>query len=429
MKRLIRLTHTLYTTARFDTLYLNAIFGILSSIVVAAGGFFFWIVSARLYAATDIGLATAVIATMTLLIHVSNLGLDSSLIRFLPTYKHKSEIISSAFLLIGITACFITTTMLFLIPYVSPSMQFLTQSLLTILLTLASLATAALSFTMESVFLSQKAAQYTALKNTLASVLKIGLLLIFLPLGAFGIFLSWTVGVAIALGVSLIILRRKFHFHFVQKLATKQIRHMAAFSGVNYAIGFLGLLPTFLIPLFITNLVSAQENAYYYIAMMIANLLYFLPFAITQSLFAEGAHDEENLLLHVKKSLKLISLTLFPAIGVILLAGNYLLLFFGEAYATGGNSLLQILAVAGIPVAGNYVFLTLSNIKRKLKTLLIVNSIGAVSITLLSFLFLPYGLQGIGVAWLLGQLIMNLGYGISLAPVFLTQKRIAAATV
>ena len=66
------------------SLYLNAIYLMLNSVMYALTGFFFWIVAARLYPPEVVGLASSAIAAIGLLSLLSTLGLDYGLFRFLP---------------------------------------------------------------------------------------------------------------------------------------------------------------------------------------------------------------------------------------------------------------------------------------------------------------------------------------------------------
>jgi len=63
--------------------YRNAVYLMLSSGVTAALGFVFWILAARFYSASDVGLASAIISAAGLLALLSTLGLNYGLIRFL----------------------------------------------------------------------------------------------------------------------------------------------------------------------------------------------------------------------------------------------------------------------------------------------------------------------------------------------------------
>jgi len=78
-----------------DPLYKNSFFIMLSSITNAGFGFFFWMIAARLYSAEDVGIATALLSSLNLIILFSRLGFDYSIIRFFPK-GNKSRILSTS---------------------------------------------------------------------------------------------------------------------------------------------------------------------------------------------------------------------------------------------------------------------------------------------------------------------------------------------
>jgi O-antigen/teichoic acid export membrane protein len=185
---------------------------------------------------------------------------------------------------------------------------------------------------------------------------------------------------------------------------------MTKFSLGNYIAGFIGGLPAMVLPILITNLIGAKFSAYFYLDMMIANLLYIIPMATSQSLFAEGSYSESDLKIQLKKAIKIISLLLIPAILVTFLFGKYILLVFGKEYSSEGVIFLQILAISGIFLSINYIGNSIFYIKHRIKLIILVNFIGASIILSLSIILIQQNLLGIGVGWAMGQGIISIIY-------------------
>ncbi|MEK6936399.1 MAG: MATE family efflux transporter, partial [Nanoarchaeota archaeon] len=187
------------------------------------------------------------------------------------------------------------------------------------------------------------------------------------------------------------------------------IKKIGGYSFGNYIAGFIGGLPTMILPLLILNRLGASQSAYYYMAMMIAGLLFVIPGGVSQSLFAEGSHNEKELKHQIKKAIKIISLLLIPAIIVVIFFGQYILLLFGKEYASEGFRFLQLLAISGIFVGINAVFGTLLNIKKRINTIVIMSIVSAILILGGSYLLINrgVGLMGIGWAYLIGQGIIS----------------------
>ena len=73
-----------------DSLYKNSMFLILNAGVMALFGFIFWNIAARLFTVAEVGMASALISAMGLIVALSTLGFNVALIRFLPKSKKKS---------------------------------------------------------------------------------------------------------------------------------------------------------------------------------------------------------------------------------------------------------------------------------------------------------------------------------------------------
>jgi O-antigen/teichoic acid export membrane protein len=181
---------------------------------------------------------------------------------------------------------------------------------------------------------------------------------------------------------------------------------MTKFSLGNYIAGFIGGLPVMVLPILITNSIGAKFSAYFYMDMMIANLIYIIPRTTSQALFAEGSYSEIELKVQLKKAIKIISIIIIPPIIVIFLFGNYILLAFGKEYSDAGFILLKFLSISGILMIINAIGSVILNIKHKITLLILLSFIGATIIILLSIILIKIsslGLVGVGVAWTIGH--------------------------
>lgn len=406
---------------RSDLLYQNSFYMMLSTALVTGSGFFFWIIVAHLYSDVQVGLATDVISVATFIMNLAVLGLNYSIIRFLPKYLHKTkernQLLSGSIFVITAAAAICVSLFLLFLRYFSPHLLFLREGTTGWVLVLLTVAIT-LDFFSESIFLAFRTGKYIFLKNVLVSIGKIALPLFFIAFGAMGIFTSWALAISSALIVSSIVMVRKFAFRLIQVFPREKLTMMMEFSLINFIVGLLGIAPALILPVMITNTINPQSSAYFYVSFMIANLLYTIPYATTQSLFAEGSHDLTHFWQSVGKSLRFIFLLLIPSIIVLALIGKYVLIFFGKSYSDEGLRFLQILALAGIPVSLNYLGLTILNVQRRMKALLAINITGTIIILGLSYALRDYALTGIGLAWLIGHLAKNILYGMVIGGVW-----------
>jgi O-antigen/teichoic acid export membrane protein len=267
-----------------------------------------------------------------------------------------------------------------------------------------------LSTISESVFVAYRSSKYIFVKSIFFSISKIIFPFILIALGAYGIFMSVGLSLIIAFALSLIILIFKYNYLIYPIIDKKVIKRIFKFSLGNYFAGFVGGLPLMVFPIMITNYLGPKFTAYYYMPMMIAGFLYIIPQATTRSLFAEGSYSEGNVRIFVNKSLILNILLLLPGMMVVYLFGKYILLIFGFEYAKEGTQFLQLLAISGTFVYINSVGGVLLNIKHEMNKLIIISSISTFLILSLSYFFISEELLGLGIAWIIGNVITSVLY-------------------
>jgi len=393
-----------------DPLYRNSIYLMMSMLVMAFFGFFFWMMNARIFTAEQVGLATTIISISTLIVSFSGLGLGNGIIRYLPNSKVPNKKINTCFTLITVVTIIASSIFLLSVNEISPRLIFIKENVILSFIFIIFMIFSSWNSLIESVFIAYRSTKYILLKNSVFSVLKLVFPFLLVSLGAYGIFSSWMIALSIGFIVVFIILAYKFSYKPKFVFHDSIIRKIGRYSFGNYVAGFIGSLPTLLLPLIITNSLHPEITAYYYMAMMIANLLFMVPNATSSSLFAEGSHNQKELKKHVKRSVKLISLFIIPAIIIIIFFGKYLLLLFGKAYSDEGFQFLNLLAISGVFVSINTVFTSVFKVQKKIKETVYRSLLGTLMILSLSFLFIHIGLGliGIGWAWLIGQVVISL---------------------
>ena len=412
---MLKFTKEVYDKVMDEPLYRNSLYVMISTLIMSAFGFVFWLVAARLFSTEQIGLATTIISVMGLITGISVLGLNIGIIRYLPTAKDKearNHKINTSITIVILSTIIVASIYLMGINYFSPSLQFIQETLTLSFIFIFFTIFSALSGIVESIFIALRDTKWILVKNTLFSSLKIGLLFLAVSFGAFGIYSSWMISLITALFIVFLALVYKFNYSFKFEIRDSIIKKMGKYSFGNYIAGFIGGLATLVLPIMITNMMGAETTAHYYIAMMIATLLFTIPSATSNSLFAEGAHNPELIKKKIKKSIKIISLILIPGILITLFFGNYILLAFGKTYSSEASTFLQILAISGIFVSINGVLGTLLRINNQLKLILLRSILSPIIVLGLSYLFITQGLGllGIAYAWMIGQFVLCFVY-------------------
>ncbi len=403
-----RIVPSLLERLSADVLFRNSLCLMLATAVMAGFGFFFWLINARLYGAADIGVATTLIAIMNLIATLSLAGFDMAFVRFLPTSETRNQKLNTGFLVVSVTALLLASGFIALVHLISPSLTFVRQSPLYSAAFVLFAILMALNIITDSVFLAYRKAEYTLAINTIFSFAKMMFPLFFVSLGATGIYLAAALAQVIGFTLSMAALIRHMGYRPQLRLDGRVIKLVAKYCAGNYFAGAFNLIPVTYLPILITNRLGPASSAYFYVVMMIGNMLYTVAWATTRSLFAEGSHDQTELKRHIRKAIGIMAPALAAAAAFLLLFGEWLLRMFGKNYGTGGIRFLDLITLACVPVAIVSFYTALFRISKNLKALVITNVVYAAALIGFANAFLRFGLAGIGFAWIVGNAITAL---------------------
>ena len=354
----------------------------------------------------DIGLATAVISASTLIVTLSRLGMDSGLIRFLPASKDKDGFYSSTLIITLIASILLTLVFLIGLDWFSPSLSFIREGSFPLII-IIFVALASLTGIQYTTFIAMRRGGLSFLNNLLLG-LRIPALYFLAFLGLMGIFSAFEIAyfITFILGIYMIY---RLGVKFRLKLSAESIKESFLFSLGNYTAGIFSMLATTLIPIIIVNMLGAENNAYFYVAYAVASLLFMIPGAISTSLFVEGSHNyplKENVL----KSLKFCMILLIPAIIIIFLFGDKILLLFSKEFSEQSYELLKLLAISSIFTTIVSVYTTIKRIQKEIKIINYINIISSIMLISIGYiLMLKYGLIGIGYTWIVSYIIISIG--------------------
>ena len=404
-----------------DPLYKNSLFNMTSILILGALGFAFWMIIARLYKTENVGIATTLISIMTLLSSFTMMGLNSSLIRYLPKSVNKNELINSAFAIVTLVTLLISIIFLLGLQIFSPQLLFLRSSIFYIISFMIFVILCSWNVLVDSIFIAFRSTSNILIKNTTVSILKLILPFALIVFGSYGIFASAASALALGVLTGLSMLFLKFKIRPAIFLNVAMVKETSAYSFANYMTSFVFNAPSLVLPVIILNILSAEYAAYYYIASMIQNILQIIPLATAQSLLTEGSYNEAELKRHVKKALTTIFVILIPTIILIVLGGNVLLQFFGKNYALQAFQFLRLYSISTIFTSLLLIANAINNVKHQKKALVTSNVVASVLTLWLSYTFASSSLVGIGWGWALGQAIAGLGSMFFIIKVFSTK--------
>lgn len=388
-----------------NTFFINALYLMLATLIVAGSGFIFWVLVARSYDVATVGLATTLLSVSSLLSLLGLVGFDTTFVRFLPNARSKNDYVNSGFTIVAFTSGGLAACVAWVLPFVLPNLSLLSDDWTFAAFVFFTIVSS-LTVLINAVFLAHKRARYIFIICALFGACKI-ILPFFAPYGnAMTILTIAGLAQVIALVVGVIWLNRAFGYKFSVLFDAKILRVVRKFSFSMYASSVLNLLPQTILPLLVVHLLGPANAAYYYMAFTIAGALYTIAYASMQSVFAEGSHNQAALRTYVVNAAKLVGLLLLPASLLVAVVNRPLLAIFGPEYSNGAGGLLALFALGALPVATYSAMGAIFKITKNLRGIVCMNIVYAATILALSFWLMPrIGLVAVGWSWLAGNIL------------------------
>lgn len=384
-----------------DSLHRNSFYLIATQLFNVSLGFFFWVIAARYYTPHEVGTISALVSFMLLISMISTLGFPTAFIFFLPRDRENASRIINSCLTSSMAASFIFSFIFVLgLDIWAPPLKSILNDLKFSLLFAVVTAISTTSVNISSAFVAGRKSSFHMIKEMLYSLVKILPLQLFSLFGAIGIFLAWGIGGVVAVTMGFFCLHLVWKGYLPKPMLDPIIKNLAGYSAGNYLAEIFFYLPRLILPIMVLNLVSTESTSYFYIAMMIATLLYGISQSISTSLLAESAESGE-LWQKVKQSLKLNAALLFPGILFFVFFGKFVLNIFNPQYAQNASVTLIILTIASLPVSINTMFTAVRNAQKRVSDVVKINAgIAAITLALAFPLLRSSGIEGAAFAFL-----------------------------
>ena len=390
-------------------LFRNAYFLILGAGSGAVLGFVFWGLAARRFSTHNVGVNSALIAAMMVVSGVCQLGLNAVLFRYLPRAGASTRrvILKTYALTVGLSvlaalAAALTST------WWAPSLDFLANDGWWLAAFVVATAAWTVFSLQDNVVAGLRQTHWVAIEDTSFAAAKVVLLVALAGAAPKpGIFLAWNIPVlASLLPVNLLIFWRLIPRHLEQTASERSwdTRRIIRFAGGNYVGQLFLLASTTLLPILVAAESGAVETAYFFVPWAIAAGVQVIAVNMTTSLTVEVAFDESKLREYSRRVAFHTMRIVAPLALVLFVGATAALRFFGPGYAHGGGTLLRLLALALIPNVIVAIGLSVARIQHDGRLVILIQGALCVPIVGLSLLLLPrLGIEGVGVAYLVGQ--------------------------
>ncbi|MFZ3383877.1 MAG: oligosaccharide flippase family protein [Candidatus Methanoperedens sp.] len=385
-----------------NSLLKNSLFLLMGSYFNVASGFFFWIIAARFYSIEDVGVATALMSSLGLVMLFSRFGFDHSIIRYLPI-NNKNKVFNSCLIITTISTILVGFIYILSVNYFSSSLSFMQDFKFVIIFLLFAVMNSITSI-IGNAFVAMRSGGLFFFQNVLQGV-RVPLLIPLVFFGSFGIFGSVGISYLITTLFSFLIIKKQIGLNF--KIDKAFIKESLSYSSGNYISHVLMVSPTLILPILILNLSGETETAKYYIAYAIGNLVLIIPDSLGTSLFVEGSHGE-SMRKNIKKSLIAIYSFLIPSVIFLYFFGDILLGFFGKNYMESFE-LLRYIALSSFFVVAYSLFVPIQKVRMNIASIVKLNLLRFLLLLGLSYVFISiFGIVGAGYAWMLTHVVLGI---------------------
>lgn len=376
----------------------NSAFLVSNVVLGAVAGFGALTILAHLYPVRAVGLAGAALAATSLIITVSQLGLNYSLVRFLPVTTHRSALINTVLTATMLVAA-VSAGVFLLLP---PAQRLYALGGIFVVTFLLTTVCAAGYTQLENVFVADTSAHLITRANIFTQAAKLILPVVLLPLGIAGAYISQSAAIAVGFVALLVVLGRRGHW-FRPSISSSATRELRRFSVGTYVGSLIASLPVLLLPLIIVARFGPVQNAYWYTAMLLAMFLYQVPGCVSQALLAEGAHRPTARRELLRRSTTLIGAVMLPLLAFAFLMAPIGLAILGPRYAAGSLTPLRWLIVGGLMSSVNYLTGTVLYLAKKTIVIAVINAIDAIIVLGLAVGW-AHNVNDIAVCWVIGEI-------------------------
>ena len=390
----------------------NSVSLMLGKAATMALGFLFWLVAARHFEASEVGLAAGVVAAMMLCTQLAVLGVGSAVItRFPENAAQPRRLLDTAFTVAGGAAIAAAAAFLLLSSNLFRELSVVNSTPLYALLFFLMCLVGTIGIVLDQVSIALRRGDQVLIRGAVFGGITVVLLLAVASAtqwqSSIAIFSPWVIAGlgACALG-SFQLWRSLSNYRYRPYIEVYVAKDLLRVGMPNYALTLTERAPGLLVPIVVTELLSPAANATWYVVWMMAWVVFIIPISAGLALFSEGVHRPEALRSSVSQAVRsALGIGLLSAATIALLAPS-LLSLLGESYADDGATPLRILVWTVAPLVFVQAYFSACRARQKLREAILTGAVaGVVAVAAASVAGVAYGLNGMAVAWLASQFL------------------------
>ncbi len=325
----------------------NALILLVSSVGTSALGFAYWAVAERLFSTADVGRASTIVMTVTMLGAIGGMALGSMYERFLTStgpHQRRAVVIGAA----AVTGACLLLGSAFALLHPVPSVLRTTAEHVLLPLVVVAFGLFALA---DAILVGLRRPRLVAWKNLSVSVLKLLALVAVAgaSAGAAGIYGSWAVlaGIAGMIAIGWAIFRgdgpARARATSLPPSSVLWAHHRAVFS-----LMLVGSVAPTVLPLMVVQRLGLESAAHYNVAAVIVTAVAMLDMAIASSYISEAGHPQTDTAATTRRLLVVKAVTACVTVVALAGIGPIMLRIVGADYAEAATGFLRLMAVAAV---------------------------------------------------------------------------------
>lgn len=392
-----------------------------SSAATGVLGFVFWTVAARGYDAAEVGRASAIISSATLIAILANFSLGSLYERFLPLAGgHTQRVVRRGITFVACTALLFGTVFVVVGPR-----AVLFPNWPEAVLFPAFVAVLAIYALQDQILIGLSRARMIATKNIGQSTAKLIVVAALIPVatGA-AIVWSWVLPAAVITAIIAFVVIRRETARRGGAAELPPRRELFGFFASSYAINAVGVTVPLLVPLIVVAQLGTEMNAYFSMCWLVVNTLGVLVGATAAPFIATASTPGADLRACTIRFVLLCGAAAATGCVALLVSAPWILGILGPHYAEHGTGLIRIMALTLPSVALMTVYTALARLQRRLRLAvaaqMLLGVLVVVGVTLTTG---RWGIEAVGYTYLAAELINSL---IVVVPTVLLLRKVAA---
>jgi O-antigen/teichoic acid export membrane protein len=398
----------LVASARADALTRNSTLLVLDYLVVGAIGGICAILAAHEWSPHAVGAVGAITGVVTLLSTATSTGVGSTITRFLGREPNQLSFAAEAIWLTVVAGLALVAAVSFVPGHFGVPLSDLPVSTPVAFLLLAAYVTASnIVAVTDPAFLSRGEVSYAVVKDIVASLARVGILVALIGTSATGL-LSVAIiygGISAALDLVLVGWRLRDAGDRGGVLSLRRLRGRLRFAAGSHTATLLAIIPGALLVTIVASFDDATVAAYVTIPMLVLTYVNIVPSMTSQALLADLSRDDVDVPASAVRALRIAYAGTLPVALLLIALAPLVLRIFGHVYAEHGVGFLRWIVAASVFATFNFVGDTVLLARQRVLAYNLVNGLGTVAIMACVLIGVSVGVRWIGPAWFVGQLM------------------------